>query len=157
MKKKKPHNYSLTVDVMLVTEELIIIYEMPNDICLVVKIALGSQAMYHVVNPYLSFPFSLKKKTWYPKLPETTAMYTYFQMFFYVGTKCKSPSMHRWRSPEIWFFFKLADSCVNTACDVCLSGGLLKNYISFAVICSYFKDKDFHCSSLKIGKRPMFL
>jgi len=45
---------------------------------------------------------------------------------------------------------------VNTACDVYLSGGILKNNMSFAVVCSWFKDIDFHCSLLKTGKRPMF-
>lgn len=63
--------------------------------------------------------------------------------------------MHEWRSSEIQFVFKLANSSVNIGCDVYLSGGLVKN-MSFAVVCSWFKDIDFHCSLLKAGKRPMF-
>lgn len=64
--------------------------------------------------------------------------------------------MHRWRSPEIRFDFRLANSCVDTAYGVYLGDGLLKNNVSFSVACSWFKAIDFRCSLLKTGKRPIF-
>lgn len=119
---------------------------------LAMRIVLSSQAMHHIVNLYLTIPFSSEEK-------HGARIYRFVYLLSDVllhGTKCKSVSLHKWRSPERWFIFELANSCLNTPCELYLSGGLLKNNTSFADVCYWFKDIDFQRSLLKTGKRPMF-